>query len=311
LLLLALVSLAVPSFSVAQQPTRAIAITVDDLPAVSLRRDVATHAAITRGILDAFRRYGVPAIGFVNESKLADGDRIDSARVALLRAWLDAGMQLGNHSYSHPDLHGVPLEQYEDDVLRGERVTRSLLAERGLEPRWFRHPFLHTGTDLDTKRRFERFLDEHGYRVAPVTFDNYDFIFARVYERTVESGDRGTAQRVADAYVAYMDSVVGYYEAQSRTLFGTEPAQVLLLHANRLNADHVGRVLESLVRRGYRFVTIDEALRDPAYSQPDEYIGAGGITWLHRWALTAGKRGAVFAGEPTVPEWIATRFEGR
>jgi hypothetical protein len=34
------------------------------------------------------------------------------------------------------------------------------------------------------------------------------------------------------------------------------------------------------------------------------FVGPGGITWLHRWALTQGKRGGFFAGEPTVPEWI-------
>ena len=31
---------------------------------------------------------------------------------------------------------------------------------------------------------------------------------------------------------------------------------------------------------------------------------AAGITWLHRWALTEGKRGTFFAGEPIVPDWI-------
>ena len=59
-----------------------------------------------------------------------------------------------------------------------------------------------------------------------------------------------------------------------------------------------------LKQRGYSFVTLDRALQDPAYRKRDEYYGAGGISWLHRWALTEGKRGAFFAGEPVVPAWI-------
>jgi hypothetical protein len=47
------------------------------------------------------------------------------------------------------------------------------------------------------------------------------------------------------------------------------------------------------------------------YRSPDEYVGPAGITWLHRWALTAGRRGAVFAGEPEVPAWIEQAAAGR
>jgi len=81
--------------------------------------------------------------------------------------------------------------------------------------------------------------------------------------------------------------------------------QVLLLHANVLNADHFGALADMMTRRGYRFVALDRALADPAYDSEDRYTGPSGITWLHRWALTQGKRGAFFAGEPTVPEAIA------
>jgi hypothetical protein len=80
---------------------------------------------------------------------------------------------------------------------------------------------------------------------------------------------------------------------------------VLLLHANLLNAEHFGALAEMMTRRGYRFVPLDHAIADSAYVSEDSYTGPAGITWLHRWALTRGKRGAFFAGEPTVPEAIA------
>jgi hypothetical protein len=46
-------------------------------------------------------------------------------------------------------------------------------------------------------------------------------------------------------------------------------------------------------------------LEDPAYALEDTFTGSGGITWLHRWALTQKKPNAFFAGEPVVPDWIS------
>ena len=119
----------------------------------------------------------IPGIGFVNENKLEVDGRLDPGRVELLEFWLTAGLELGNHSYSHPDLHSTPLENYLTDILRGERVTRPLLEATDLELRYFRHPFLHTGTDLKTRQAVGEFLEQHGYRVAPVTIDNSEWIF--------------------------------------------------------------------------------------------------------------------------------------
>jgi hypothetical protein len=95
-----------------------------------------------------------------------------------------------------------------------------------------------------------------------------------------------------------MSAVVEFYEGQSRAILEYEPPQILLLHASSLNAENLGRLLDSLGEKGYRFVSLDEALRDPAFSRPDAYVGPGGITWLHRWAITRGLPKSTFAGEP-------------
>ena len=153
---------------------RRVAITFDDLPIAGvLPRDIASSGELTRKLLAGIGAHHVPAIGFVNEDKLTAADgAVDPQRVELLRRWLDAGIELGNHSYSHADLHTTPLDVFEADVLKGERVTRPLMEQRGLAPRFFRHPFLHTGRDLEKRKEFESFLAAHGYRVAPVTIDN-------------------------------------------------------------------------------------------------------------------------------------------
>jgi peptidoglycan/xylan/chitin deacetylase (PgdA/CDA1 family) len=290
----------------AAPPGRAVAVTFDDLPVVSvLPLDPSGRDALTSALLGAIRRHHVPAIGFVNENKLADSaGTLDPSRVALLQRWLDAGLELGNHTWSHPDLHRIPLAAFEAEILRGEAVTRQLLAERGRAPRYFRHPFLHTGRSVAVRDSLTAFLAAHGYRVAPVTIDNADYSFAAAYDRALAGGDREGAARVRSTYLEYMDSVAAFYERQSLAILGRELPQVLLLHANRLNAEAFDAVATMFERRGYRFIPLDEALADRAYGSPDTYTGPAGITWLHRWAMTAGTSPTVFRGEPEVPDWI-------
>ena len=287
-------------------PTRRVAITIDDLPTVSRNfRSSADHDRLTRQLIGVLRAHRVPAIGFVNEGKLRPGGALDAAEVELLRQWTRAGLELGNHTYSHLDLHTAPVADYLDDIVRGDSVTRALLAEVHRQPRFFRHPFLHTGRSLADRARVDSLLSAKGYRVAPVTIDNDDYIFAAAYDDALGRRDSVEARRIADAYIDYMDRVFAYYEKQAAAITGRDIPQVLLIHASLLNADRFDALARMIERRGYAFVTLDEALADSAYRSADTYVGPAGITWLHRWALTRGMRGAVFAGEPEVPAAIA------
>jgi|KBSMisStaDraftv2_1062788.scaffolds.fasta_scaffold58999_4 peptidoglycan/xylan/chitin deacetylase (PgdA/CDA1 family) len=286
---------------------RSVAVTFDDLPIAGvLPRDIDASRELTRKLLGAIAAHHVPTIGFVNEDKLnAANGVVDTQRVDLLKRWLEAGLELGNHSYSHADLHATALDAFESDVLKGERVTRELMQERGLRLRYFRHPYLHTGRDLEKKAQFERFLAEHGYRVAPVTIDNDEYVFAGAYDRSLARGDASLAARIAVAYVPYMESKVEFFERNSRDLFGREIPEILLVHANMLNAERFGDLASMFERRGYRFITLDRALEDEAYRSPDTFVGTGGITWIHRWALTRGMPKTFYAGEPEAPAFVA------
>ena len=292
------------------QPVRAIAVTIDDLPTASvLGEDLDRAQRTTAALLAALTRQKIPAIGFVNERKLGRDGVAEPARVALLQQWLDAGLDLGNHTFSHLDLHRVSLDAFKEDIVRGEPVTRGLLTAAGRRLTFFRHPFLHTGASAESRRGVDAFLEERGYTVAPVTIDNYDYVFAAAYDRTLARGDVLEPRRIETVYLDYMETVVAYYEQQSTVIVGREIPQTLLLHAHALNGATLDRLAERLRQRGYRFSPLAEALKDPAYGSRDEYYGPAGISWFHRWALTAGKRG-IFAGEPVVPDWIQKASEG-
>lgn len=288
--------LALLAASGASAQGRSVAVTFDDLPAPPA--DLASAEEITPRLLAAIRRQGVPAVGFVNEGRLRADRR---ARTAQLRMWLDAGLELGNHSYSHPSAHATPLPRYLEEIARGDSVTRLLMAERGTRPRFFRHPMLHTGRTLAYRDEVHRFLARRGYRVAPVTFDNQEWVFANAYALAAARGDSARMRRIADGYLRHMTASFGHFEALSRTLFGREIPQVLLLHANRLNADHFDAVAVILRRRGYRFVRLEAALRDPAYASRDTYTGPMGLSWLERWAAA---RGMAVRQAPRQPAWV-------
>ena len=276
---------------------RTVAVTIDDLPAVA-RGGLPALQRVTDRLLQHIIEHDVPAVGFVNEVKLeVPGEK--EARTALLRQWVDAGLELGNHTYGHRSFHTTPLDTFQADVLRGERVTRRLLGARGQTPRYFRHPYLRTGPDVAAKAAFAQFLDDHGYTIAPVTIDNDERIYAAAYRDA--AGDSTMMRRVGEAYLRYMDEMFAYFEQLSTDLLGYEIKQVLLIHANELNADYFGELAEMMKRRGYRFITLEEALEDEAYRLGDPYVGPRGLSWLQRWAIGRGEEPT---GEPRVDRFV-------
>ena len=269
-----------------QDAPRTVAITVDDVPVAKGERLEALQL-VTERMLKTLEQHKAPAIGFVNESRLHVPGEVDE-RIRALESWLGAGMLLGNHTYSHLSLYEVPLTIHEEDVLKGEVITRRIMEERGVKLRYFRHPYTNTGPTVEIKQAFEAFLRERDYEVAPFTADTADYIFDAIYARALADQDTELAERVRVAYLDHTETVFEFCERLSARLFGYEIPQILLIHANRLNADCLGDVIEQLEKRGYQFVTLEEALRDQAYRTPDEFVGPMGPSWLHRWTLNKG-----------------------
>ncbi|MDQ1522630.1 MAG: hypothetical protein QOE47_554 [Pyrinomonadaceae bacterium] len=278
---------------------RKVAVTFVSLPAVQTFYNPRAEKD-TRRLLATLAANQIRAVGFVNENQLYDeenGGRLDEERVRLLNLWLDAGHELGTQTRAHSNLYKTPLAEFEQDVIRGEEITGKLMSERGLQrPRYFSYPFLNTGATRETKEAAENFLAARGYRIHQVTIDNSDWLYGRVYAQARRAEDEATMKRVADEYVPYMERMFEYYEELSRTTLGYELPQVLMLTANALNAHQMDNLVAMMKRRGYEFVTLEEALQDKAYrQQAANYVGPWGISWLERWAL---EKGQPLGGEP-------------
>src|ERR1700737_308548 len=234
-------------------PDRAMAITIDDLPAGAANTmSAAAITEMTTKLLAALRQQKVPAVGFVNERKLYYKWDEVAERIKALNLWLDAGFELGNHTYGHTSLNKAGLKDFEDSVIQGESVTRLLLTQHNMKLRYFRHPYLDTGRDLQTRREAEAFLVARGYRIAPVTLDAWDWNFAGVYDDAKKRGDTALQQEIVSSYLSYHAAVFAYYEKFSKDLIGYEPKQILLLHGNQLEAEHICELIDMIRQRGYR-----------------------------------------------------------
>ncbi len=293
--------------SAAQPPShREVAVTIDDLPAMDAADlDAAQITSINRKLIATLTREHVPAVGFVIEEPLYKTGETDR-RIAVLNAWLDAGLDLGNHTFSHTSLNHAALKDWEDDVVQGETVTHMLLYAHGHKKlRYFRHPYLDVGPDLETRRAAEAFLTGRGYRVAPVTLDPLDWYFADLYDDARSRHDQALEPRLVAAWLTFADAVFTFEEEQSRSLLGYEPRQILLLHDTALEADHLADLLALLRRHEYAFIPLGDALEDPAYAQPDTYISDVGASWIEHWAVTRGHPIPPTA-KPTLPRWVET-----
>ena len=287
----------------AQTPSgRRVAITIDDGPVVGEMRDLGNFQRISSGLITSLQAEKAPATIFVNERQLnVPGQR--DGRAAVLEQWLDAGFELANHTYSHPSLNRVPLWQFQDDIVRGDVIMRPLMERRGRKLVWFRYPFLHSGMDAETHQKVMDFLEQRNYRVAPVTVDYADYSFAGLFTRLLRAGDQSTAEKIRLAYLDQVDVGFEHAENVSRDLFGYEPPQILLIHCNELNSltlrDSIGRMR----KRGYSFISLDEAMTDKIYLRPDTFTSSGG-SWLSRTAIHMGRPLPPNSG-PQLPGWIA------
>jgi len=271
----------------AQARATKVALTFDDLPALSIESDQTYIDTSNIKLLQGLRRHHFPAVGFVNEGKLDDGER--EAQIANLKRWVEAGMELGNHTFSHESPNTLGPTDYIADIARGEPVTRALMASHHRHLRWFRHPYLETGYPASVKASINAWLAMHGYRIAPVTIDAQDWEFAEPYDDAIAHKDIEAQRRIKSEYLAYTEKQIGWSLASARILFRGDMAQVMLLHCTRLNADTIDELAVILKRMHLHPVSLASAMRHRAYRTPDDYNGKDGINWLERWSLSLGK----------------------
>lgn len=250
----------------------ALAITVDDLPWVGPLPPGLDRLGATRQILAALEAHGAEATGFVNCGRVPPG-------APVLRAWMDAGHPLGNHTSEHLDLNRANPAAWADGARTCEAFLRELTGEAPLP---FRYPYLHRGPTVARYRAGRAALEALGSIIAPVTIDTGDWIIDDAYVAALRAGDDARARTIAEAYLDHVSRAARHYREVAEERLGRDVRHILLLHANGLLAEQLDALLTRLEQDGFRFVSLERALEDPVYGLQDDYIGPAGLSWLYR-----------------------------
>jgi peptidoglycan-N-acetylglucosamine deacetylase len=271
-LLVSLTALAAPPAAAAEG--RPLLITVDDLPISSgrLHLDPAERERITREMLAVLAEHHVPAVGFVTW-----GNVRDEADRALLGLWLQAGHELGNHAFRHPNYTATAVKPYLEDVEAARRELQAFLDPHGRTVRFFRFPYLREG---DTPQKLDAardYLVRSGQRSLPVTLDNQDWSFEAPWVEARRAGQAGRMLEVAEDYHAAMRLAVRHHAGRGERLFGRPVPEILLLHAGEVGAAQWDRLFTWLRSEGFRFATADEVLSDPVFAEAPRYVGPYGF----------------------------------
>lgn len=238
-----------------------VAITVDDLPVHGEMPPDETPITVARGVISALQAEGIStAYGFVN------GERIEREpdTLEVLTAWRRGGLPLANHGWAHRHLNAMTAEEFEQEVAKNEPLLGRLMSDG--EWRWFRYPFLDEGESPEKRAAGRRVLAARGYRIAPVTMDFSDWQWTGPYARCKRSGNEAAIDWLERSFLHSAHESIGFYRALSHGLYGRDIPYVLLLHISAFEGRMLPRLLQLYRQQGFRFVSLDRAASDPAYT---------------------------------------------
>ena len=239
-----------------------VALTFDDLPAHGPVPTGLTRLDIAKSIIGTLQKYGAPpTYGFINARQL-EGTPAD---IDVLKAWRAAGFPLGNHAYSHMDLHANTAEAFAQDVLANEAMLRSLMGEG--DWRWFRYPYLREGDTPEKYRAARAALAANKYRIAQVTIDFSDYAYNDPYARCLARKDADSIEWLKGSYLDRAQQSLSRGKELAQAIVGREIKHVMLLHIGGFETVMLPRLLDLLKDRGFELTTLEDAQSDEIYTR--------------------------------------------
>jgi beta-lactamase regulating signal transducer with metallopeptidase domain/peptidoglycan/xylan/chitin deacetylase (PgdA/CDA1 family) len=257
--------------------------------------------ATARMLIDKLKMHKVPAIGFLQGGMISDGENLFPVRANIARMWIDAGFEVGLGGFKHIGLYHTPVDEYIANIEKNERVAKRLIGDMGNPPRYFSYPYLNTGRSAADRAKVEAWLASRGYTPVKYTFDNQEWMYSYAYDMARNDNDVNTMNEIRTAYLDYIGKMFDHYEAYSQEMFGRDIAQTMVLTPSRLITDTADEFFAMTAKRGYTFITVDEAQKDPAYRTPEDFYGKAGISWFERWSMAKGK---TLRDEPPIDDLV-------
>lgn len=286
------------------------AITIDDLPFWSRypRSEFELDIIVSR-LQSQIEISEIPVAGFINESVLFSDDSLKNTerRYGWLREWAYVLDAVGNHTYSHLNLHECSTRDFLDDIVRGETLSRKIHHPKMPEKNnlLFRFPYLNSGKTIEQVIAVKEFLNDRNYSIVPVTIDSQDWIFAQAYDYADLKNDTQSMELIAQEFFEYVSKMIVLSESISMKLFSRIIPQIVLLHASKLNSRHFIHLMEMIKGHGYGFVSTADAINDAHYQEAKKHVFVEPETdWRWYRAMAALKKDILDVNNPAISNFV-------
>jgi len=201
-------------------PEGAVALTFDDGP----------EPGHTEAILAVLARHKVPATFFlIAEKAKAHPELVEQARAL-------PGAVIGNHSWSHPNFHDIPVAEQAKEVDSADALLHADLGATSL----FRYPYGNSSCETNER------VHTMGYRIVGWHVDSCDWAF---------DGPKGltTSEALSCGVLPeYRHDFLGHVVASVRAHRG---GVVLMHETHAISVDNLDALVTKLEAEGYRFST--------------------------------------------------------
>jgi len=255
-----------------KKSSKEICITFEQLPVAESFGEV-DREAITYLILDALQRHKVKAAGFVVGVRIQKGYDI-------LGRWLNDGHTLGSMTFTNQDYNNLGIEPFLSDINHGIGAIEPILSGFGQKWRYFRFPFLHYGATVEAKKQARLYLEDKDVTIVHATVVPEDYLYNLSFEKLGKRPDSADYERLLNEYVNHVLDELERVERLALKLVNRPVKQILLLRANRLNAVYLDDLLTALTDQGYKFISLQKALKDKVYSKAEAYYDSKGVGYL-------------------------------
>ncbi|MEO6965975.1 MAG: polysaccharide deacetylase family protein [Acidobacteriaceae bacterium] len=238
-----------------------VALTFDDLPAGGGLRPGVTRVGILTHLTEELRANHLKGVyGFVNAVDLGGDPDTQQA----LRIWMGAGMNIGNHTWSHPALSSETAADYEHNIALDEPALRQYAGKRNWH--WLRFPYMEEGDTLAKRNDVRDWLRQHGYRIAEITLNFNDDDWSDPYLRCMEKHDQAGIAWLQQSYLEAAAQLIPFEREEQQLAFGHEIPNVLLLHATEFTTLMLPSLIRLLKQQGFRFASLPKVEKNRAYA---------------------------------------------
>lgn len=263
-----------------------MAFTLDDLPLWPMSYPQAGYSVpgIVDAIIAALERHRIKGVyAFANSWALIKHPEFTD----IMGHWLAAGHHVANHTHSHVELNTVSTDDYIADINLGQRHLEPWLS---LAPkRLFRHPLCYWGNTDEKRQRVRSHLAAGGYETAEVTSWLYEWRWNRAYKNCQERNDREGLAFVRKSFLEFSLAQLRYDDLTARNFFGRDVIGITLGHTLPFFADIADELFSLLIGEGVGFISLEEALADPAYDDVASVSTDKFLVYQQKLADAAGR----------------------